>query len=156
MVSLVIGKIPESIALVIFALRAMGSWPCLTQVEAGFYEWSWIPCTCDMERNFHFQWQLSIMVQLKAIAISKTMQNFRRDSRSMQSVRLCHHQQFFFLFIPVLRIFSFVELKADAHKEAPFKMTNFQMQDLAEKFTFFKMQKYWICLKGLTNLKDKW
>ena len=46
----------------------------------------WIPCTFDMERNFHFQWQLSIMVQLKAIAISKTMQNFRRDSQSIRGM----------------------------------------------------------------------
>ena len=39
-VSLVIGKIPESIALVFFALRAMVSLPCLTQVMEGLCGWS--------------------------------------------------------------------------------------------------------------------
>ena len=47
-VSLVIGKIPESIALVLIALRAMVSLPCLTQVVAGLCEWS---VDLDMERN---------------------------------------------------------------------------------------------------------
>ena len=56
-------------------------------------------------------------------------------------------------FIPVLRIFSFVELKVDAHKEAPFKMTNFQMQDLTEKFTFFQNAKILNLFQKFNNLE---
>ena len=40
-----------------------------------------------------------------------------------------------------------------AHKEAPFKMTNFQMQDLTEKFTFFQNAKILNLFQKFNNLE---